>query len=412
MPDADYNDALKKLSMYLGRCYNMPVVILIDEYDTPIHAGYAKGYYEEIISFMRNFLSGGLKDNTYLFKGVLTGILRVAKESVFSGLNNLGVYTLLDKEFNTFFGFTEPETANLLKDYDLSNRFNEVSSWYNGYNFGGKVIYNPWSILQFTHRKPKIPSPYWVNTADTGMIDSLATKGGREVKEEIGYLLEGKSIVKPVYESIVIYDLEKRDDLLWSFLLFSGYLKTAGEKGQKNTYQLAIPNREVRYIYEEMIIRWFGEKIESSRIETLLNSLIKGNIDDFEYLLADIVEKVLSFHDTEGRESEKFYHAFILGLLVWLEDRYEVKSNRESGLGRYDAVLIPKDRTKIGIIMEFKKVNERKKETPEQTLKKAMEQIEKKKYTAELKAAGIKDIIKIAIAFKGKELWLEHSLLK
>ncbi|QTA79783.1 AAA ATPase-like domain-containing protein [Desulfonema limicola] len=406
------DQALYNLSEYLHRHYNEKVMILIDEYDTPIHAAYTSGYYNKLIEFIRNFLSAGLKDNTYLFKGVLTGILRVAKESVFSGLNNLGVYTLLDKEFNTFFGFTEPEAAELLKDYDLSNRYNDVSAWYKGYNFGGEVIYNPWSILQFTHRKPKIPSPYWVNTADTGMIDSLATKGGREVKEEIGYLLEGKSVAKPVYESIVLYDLEKRDDLLWSFLLFSGYLKTAGEKGQKNTYQLAIPNREVRYIYEEMIIRWFGEKIESSRIETLLNSLIKGNIDDFEYLLADIVEKVLSFHDTGGTEPEKFYHAFILGLLVWLEDRYEVKSNRESGLGRYDAALIPKDRTKIGIIMEFKKVNERKNETPEQTLKKAMEQIENKKYAAELEAAGIKDIIKIAVAFKGKELWLEHSLLK
>ncbi|MDM8538629.1 AAA family ATPase [Desulfobacterales bacterium HSG17] len=333
----------------------MPVVILIDEYDTPIHAGYTGGYYEQIISFMRNFLSSGLKDNSYLFKGVLTGILRVAKESVFSGLNNLGAYTILDKEFNTSFGFTEPEVINLLKDYAISNRYNDVASWYNGYVFGGEIIYNPWSVLQFAHRKPKIPSPYWVNTANTGMIDTLATKGGREVKDEIGCLLEGKTISRSVYESIVMKDIEKRDDLLWSFLLFSGYLKTVGDKGQRNTYNLAIPNREVRYIYEEMIIRWFGEKIESSRIETLLNSLIKGNIDDFEYLLADIVEKVLSFHDTGGTEPEKFYHAFVLGLLVWLEDRYEVKSNRESGLGRYDVVLIPVTGMKRELYWNLKK---------------------------------------------------------
>ncbi|QTA79782.1 AAA ATPase-like domain-containing protein [Desulfonema limicola] len=400
------HNALKYLSKCLNRYYNMPVVILIDEYDTPIHAGYAKGYYEEIISFMRNFLSGGLKDNTYLFKGVLTGILRVAKESVFSGLNNLGVYTLLDKEFNTFFGFTEPEAAELLKDYDLSNRYNDVSAWYNGYNFGGEVIYNPWSILQFTHRTPDIPSPYWVNTADTGMIDQLATEGGRELKEEIGQLLDGNSITKQVYDSIVMKDIEIRGNLLWSFLLFSGYLKVVGEKGQKNTYQLAIPNQEVRYIYEEMIERWFDTKVRSASLEEMTRALEQGDIKLFEIMLRKVVIQVMSYHDLGG-EPEKVYHALVLGMLVWMSFAYEIRSNRESGYGRYDIMMKPKDLKKHGIIIEFKMIDEEK--TPEQTLKKAMEQIENKKYAAELEAAGIKEIIKIAVAFKGKELWLEHK---
>ncbi|QTA81720.1 AAA ATPase-like domain-containing protein, nuclease domain-containing [Desulfonema limicola] len=404
LPDADYNDALKKLSMYLGRCYNMPVVILIDEYDTPIHAGYAKGYYEQIISFMRNFLSGGLKDNTYLFKGVLTGILRVAKESVFSGLNNLGVYTLLDKEFNTFFGFTEPETANLLKDYDLSNRFNEVSSWYNGYNFGGEIIYNPWSILQFTHRNPDFPAPYWVNTADTGIIDRLATGEGRELKEEIGQLLEGNTIIKPVYDSIVMKDLETGENMIWSFLLFSGYLKTV-KNMDFETWELKVPNEEVRYIYRNMIRVWFDRKVRSASLEEMTKALQEGDIKLFEIMLRKVVIQVMSYHDLGG-EPEKVYHALVLGMLVWMSFAYEIRSNRESGYGRYDIMMKPKDLKKHGIIIEFKMVDEEK--TPEQTLKKAMEQIEKRKYAAELQASGIKEIIKIAVAFKGKELWIEH----
>ncbi|MDM8537842.1 AAA family ATPase [Desulfobacterales bacterium HSG17] len=407
LEETECEQAVQKLSQYLHRFYNEKVVILIDEYDTPIHAAYNKGYYEQLMEFMRNFLSGAFKDNHYLFKGVLTGILRVAKESVFSGLNNLSVYTLLDKEFNTFFGFTEIEVIDLLKDNDMSDRYKEAASWYNGYVFGGEIIYNPWSILQFTHRNPKFPSPYWVNTADSSLIDKLATRSGREVREEIGQLLEGKIITKPVYDSIVMKELDIRDDLLWSFLVFSGYLKIVEEKGWKNNYDLAMPNKEVRLIYEQMIETWFAEKLESSRIETMLNALVKGNIEDFEYLLADIVEKVLSFHDTGGTEPEQFYHAFVLGLLVWLEGQYEVKSNRESGLGRYDVLLIPKDRKEKGIILEFKKVNERKKESPEKALERAMKQIEEKKYAAELEAAGIKDIMKIAIAFKGKELWVK-----
>ncbi|QTA81713.1 AAA ATPase-like domain-containing protein, nuclease domain-containing [Desulfonema limicola] len=399
------HNALKYLSKCLSRYYNMPVVILIDEYDTPIHAGYAKGYYEEIISFMRNFLSGGLKDNTYLFKGVLTGILRVAKESVFSGLNNLGVYTLLDKEFNTFFGFTESETAGVLKDYDLSNRFNEVSSWYNGYNFGGEIIYNPWSILQFTHRNPDFPAPYWVNTADTGMIDRLATGEGRELKEEIGQLLEGNTIIKPVYDSIVMKDLETGENMIWSFLLFSGYLKTV-KNMDFETWELKVPNEEVRYIYRNMIRVWFDRKVRSASLEEMTKALQKGDIKLFEIMLRKVVIQVMSYHDLAG-EPEKIYHALVLGMLVWMSFTYEIRSNRESGYGRYDIMMKPKDLKKHGIIIEFKMIDEEK--TPEQTLKKAMDQIENKKYAAELQAAGVKDIIKIAVAFKGKELWVEHK---
>jgi len=400
--------ALRYLSDYLFRFHKERVVILIDEYDTPIHAGYAKGYYEEIISFMRNFLGAGLKDNRHLFKGVLTGILRVAKESVFSGLNNLGVFTLLDPEFNTDFGFTDEEVRKLLADYGISDHYDRVSHWYNGYLFGGEVIYNPWSVLNFTASRDKDPRPYWVNTASTDIIDNLATRGGRELREEVGVLLENGVIEKPVYDSIVMRDLEKRDDLLWSFLLFSGYLKSVQKIDDENR-MLAIPNNEVRLIYRNLIRTWFDEKVESNRIEEMLRALQTGDVKLFERMLRKVVLRVMSYHDLGG-EPEKVYHALVLGMLVWLSGKYEIRSNRESGYGRYDLMLKPLDLKKQGIIIEFKQVDEEDKETPEKAMERALEQIEDRAYATELEAAGIRNILKLAVVFKGKELWMKSKL--
>lgn len=406
----NYVNALRDLSRLLHRHHGARPVILIDEYDTPVHAGYSAGYYDDIITFMRTFLGGGLKDNEHLQKGVLTGVLRVAKESVFSDLNNLDVHTLLDFRFNSAFGFTEDEVKRLLGDQDISNHFETVSRWYDGYRFGGRVIYNPWSVLKFADGDPEKPKPYWVNTASTEMIDALATRGGEEVREEIGLLLEGKAIQKPVFESIVIRDLEKRDDLLWSFLLFSGYLKYTGEPDRHNLYCLMIPNEEVRLVYEDMVQRWFDTRTRAETITALLKALTQGSVEDFEDLLTHVVETVLSSHDTAGPEPERFYHAFVLGLLVWLEGEYEVRSNRESGLGRYDVMLTPHDRNRRGVIMEFKRVDTRRKETPEQAIEKAKTQIKTRKYAAELEAAGVKDILTLAIVFRGKEVWVEEAV--
>ena len=405
---ADYGRALKNLSAYLFRYYEEQVVILIDEYDTPLHSGYANGYYKEVIDFMRNFLSGGFKDNEHLFKGVITGILRVAKESIFSGLNNLGVYTLLSSKFSASFGFTESEMQDISKDYKMDNQHKNISYWYNGYQFGKTVIYNPWSVLNCIDNQGEF-KPYWINTASTEIIDNLITRGGKELREEIGQLLENKTITKPIYENIVIRDLEKRDDLVWSFMLFSGYLTYTGERSRKKFYELKIPNEEVKLIYEDFVDQWFAEKVESNKLERLLNALKAGDVELFEELLSDMVKKVLSWHDTAGPEPEQFYHAFVLGLLIWMTGEYEIKSNRESGLGRYDVVLIPIDRDKPGIIMEFKKVKKGIKETPEKTLLLALEQIEDRDYAADLEAAGIKKILKLAIAFRGKELWVRQS---
>ncbi len=404
--EGDYADALRYLSSFLRRYHGKRVVILIDEYDTPIHAGYTGGFYDKVINFMRNLLSGGLKDNEHLFKGVVTGILRVAKESIFSGLNNLDVFTLLDEEFNGAFGFTDEETQSLLKDYGMSERYDEISHWYDGYLFGGKTVYNPWSVLSYVSRKAEKPRPYWVSTADTELIDNLATRGGTELRDELGQLLEGRAIKKPVFDNIVMRDLEKRDDLFWSFILFSGYLKCIGETSRRNYYELEIPNKEIRIVFEDMIERWFAEKIGSEQLEDMLRALETGDVNMFEQMLGQVVLQVMSYHDFSGAP-EKVYHALVLGMLLWMSGKYEIRSNRESGYGRYDLMLKPKDLTKQGIIIEFKKVYEG--DTPEDVLREALNQIEKRRYAAELEASGVKNILKLAIVFRGKEMWVRQG---
>ncbi|QTA80132.1 AAA ATPase-like domain-containing protein [Desulfonema limicola] len=403
----EYENALKYLSEFLHFCCEKPAIILIDEYDTPLHSGYSKCYYEDIISFMRNFFSGGLKDNTHLYKGVLTGILRVAKESVFSGLNNLDVYTILDERFNSYFGFTQKETAGLLNYFNMSHRMAEAESWYNGYLFGSEVIYNPWSILNFANRNNEKPAPYWINTADTSLIDKLATFGGKEIREEIGILLEGRSIIKPVHDAIVMRDLEKHPDILWSFLLFSGYLKTVRHL-EDEMYELQIPNYEVKFIYRNLIRSWFAGKIEQNRVEDMLSALENKNVKFFEQMLKKIVMQVMSYHDL-GNSPEKVYHALVLGILVWMSYKYEIRSNRESGHGRYDIMMKPKDKDKTGIIIEFKKVDKEKNENYEKAMEAALKQIEDKNYASELQAAGIRDILKLAVVFQGKELWVAEG---
>jgi hypothetical protein len=405
LEDSAYERALYALSEWLHRFHNEMAVILIDEYDTPVHAAYDAGYYDRLIEFIRNFLSSGLKDNPHLFKGVLTGILRVAKESVFSGLNNLGVYTLLDREFNADFGFTDAEVRELLEHEGISNRYDDVAAWYNGYRFGGETLYNPWSVLHYVHRKPTFPSPYWVNTADSSRIDRLATRDGSDIREEIGYLLEGAAISKPVYDAIVMRDLEHQDDLIWSFLLYSGYLKPV-EQIDFETWALKIPNREVAVVYRNFVRRWFSEKVETNWLEKLIQGLETSDITLFEKMLRRIVLQVMSFHDL-GDAPERVYHALVLGMLVWMSGEYDIRSNRESGYGRYDLMLKPKDPIKPGIIIEFKKVDDYS--PPDRTLEAAMEQIEAKHYAAELETAGIKNILKLAIAFKGKDLWIKHG---
>ncbi|MCP4345056.1 MAG: AAA family ATPase [Desulfobacterales bacterium] len=410
---ADYSDALRYLSAFLSRFHKERVVILIDEYDTPIQAGYLSGYYEEVINFMRNLLSGGLKDNKYLFKGVLTGILRVAKESIFSSLNNLGVYTLLSKEFSTCFGFTVDEVRSMLEYYKLSETYENVASWYNGYLFGGEVIYNPWSVLNYAMSKDRRFRPYWLNTGSMDILEQLVTRGGTELREELEQLLAGGTITRQVHDNIVMRDLERRDNLLWSFLLFSGYLKVVEDLGRQK-YSLGIPNYEVEQIYQDLVRMWFEEKVRLPQLEAMLTALESGDVRLFERMLRTVVTEIMSYHDL-SRQPESVYQALVLGMLVWLSSKYEIRTNRESGYGRYDMMFKPKpaedgeDKSiRRGIILEFKLVYEDEK--PETVLEEALKQIKDKAYTTELEAAGVKDILRLAVVFRGKEMWLKQAV--
>ncbi|MCP4147821.1 MAG: AAA family ATPase [bacterium] len=409
----DYENSLENLLVFLDRYYEKRVVILIDEYDAPVHAGFSNGYYDQIINFMRNFLCGGLKDtDQYLEKSVLTGIMRIAKESIFSGLNNPGVYTLLSNVFNDKFGFTETEVENLLRDFQVPDRYDVVREWYNGYRFGETTIYNPWSIINFLAEDAKKLKPYWINTSDNEIVETLLSMGGKELKEELEQLIRGETIEKVIDDSISLKNVESDENSLWSFLLMGGYLKTISDRLSPNTgeryYKLSIPNLEVKTAYIGIIKRYFSAKITNKTLETMLKALIGGNIKLFERMLRKVVTAVFSYHDFGG-EPERVYHALVAGLLSWISDTHEIKSNRESGYGRYDIMIIPRDIKLTGYVIEFKTVDEEENETVETALTAALSQIEEKKYETELIERGIENIKKIAIAFRGKAVYVKEA---
>jgi hypothetical protein len=416
----EYEISLEKLLIFLSRYYGTRGVILIDEYDAPVHEGYHRGYYEEIINFMRNFLGGGLKDtDQYLEKSVITGIMRIARESIFSDLNNPGVYTLLSEEFDDKFGFTEQEIEALLKDYRLLEMYDQVQEWYNGYRFGEQIIYNPWSIVNFLGSKKNICQPYWINTSDNKMVEGLLSKGGLELRKELEQLIRGESIEKAIEENIILKEITIREDLLWSLLLMGGYLKQTGKRRDaaagKMVYTLSIPNLEVRTTYTRIVDNYFSTKIENEKLEIMLKALISGDIKLFEKMLRKVVRAVFSYHDFGG-EPEKVYHALVAGLLVWITNTHEIKSNREPGYGRYDIMIIPRaplaggtDKGQTGYVIEFKAVDKEENETVETAAAAALAQIEEKKYETELMDRGIKNIKKLAVVFSGKDVYVKES---
>ena len=408
----DYENSLENLLIFLNRYYEERAVILIDEYDAPVHAGFNHDFYEEIIHFMRNFLCAGLKDtDQYLEKSVITGIMRIARESIFSGLNNPGVYTLLSEEFDDKFGFTEKEIEALLTDFQLLDMYDQVQKWYNGYRFGKTIIYNPWSIINFLGSKGKELEPYWINTSDNKIVETLLSKEGKELKQELEQLIRGETIEKAIEKNIVLKDISLREDLLWSFLLMGGYLKQTAKRMDETTgkmyYTLAIPNMEVRMTYVRIIDHYFTAKIGNEKLEIMLKALIEGDIKLFEKILRKVVTAVFSYHDFGG-EPEKVYHALAAGLLIWISNTHEIKSNRESGYGRYDITIIPHDLTQTGYIIEFKTVDKEDNETVDTAAEADLEQIEEKKYRTELIERGIKNIKKLAIVFSGKDVYVKE----
>jgi len=407
----DYTDSLKKLSKAIYLHHKVRPIILIDEYDTPIHQGYESGYYQEIIPFMRVFLSGVLKDDSHIEKAVLTGILRVAKESMFSGLNNLDVCTISKSIANDKFGFTETEVADMLKYYDNIFSLDEIKYWYDGYNFSGAEMYNPWSILSSLRHKEL--TRHWVNTSGNDLLKELCLQADETIKQELDLLCQRATIHKVIDDNIVFEELGKDQNALWSFLLHTGYLRYDNMnevEGIGKVADLRFPNYEVLSLFVQKIVKnWFTAQYEPKVLSKIIKNLISGDLEAFKTELQQYCLSAISYYDISGNNPEKLYHIFMLGMLSSLNGLFQVKSNRETGLGRSDVMLVPKDRTKTsrGIIFEFKRVNKRKKETFEDKIEEAKKQIVENKYAEELRGLGVKEVVCIIMAFAGKEVRVE-----
>ena len=401
---ADFMGSLLDLSMYLERAYKAKTVILVDEYDAPIHAAYLNGYYDEVIGFMRGFLGAGLKGNNSLNLGVLTGILRVAKESIFSGINNLRVCTLVQESYANQFGFLEDEVRAMLAYFELENKLDEVRRWYNGYQSGSYKVYNPWSIINLAGNKGVIQA-YWVNTSDNLLVRDILKKSQPYMKEDVEKLMHGESLHTLINENLTLLDIDHDENALWNFLLLTGYVtfENYHQEGRFWYADLKIPNEEIASLYETTVLSWFKEKGISQDYLRMLTCLTHGDAAEFKRMFELFSYEALSSFDITGREPERLYHALTIGMFVALQGSHEVRSNRESGLGRYDVSLIPKDLSKPGIILEFKKVDVKKKETLKTAAQNALKQIEERDYETELRARGFKNSIKLGISFLGKE---------
>lgn len=404
-----YAKSLFFLTNWLYRYHKRRVILLIDEYDAPVHAAYVNCYYKDLISFLSKWLSGGLKDSGALEFGVLTGILHIAKESIFSGLNNVKTFSILKDVFQDKFGLVESEVKALLKEYELTDKLPEIQNWYDGYYFGShNRIYNPWSVLNCINAKGVL-EPYWVNTSDNALINQLIARASGALKKDMEELYKIHTIEQNIEEAICFDSLEQNTDAIWSLLLFTGYVTISGPFIYGKPCLIKIPNREVLELYRSMILSWFKKSIDKENYELLLNSLTTGDVDIFSKLFREFVFSAFRIFDVTEAQPERVYHAFVLGMLVGLQDTYEIKSNRESGYGRYDVMLIPKRSHDLGIILEFKKMDP--KDNLEATCESALKQIEDKQYAQELLDRGFHRILCLGIAFDGKKVLIKSRSL-
>jgi len=413
MERSEIEGSLRFLTSILFKHYGVKPWLLIDEYDTPIQSGYLNNYYNEIVSLMRGMFGAALKTNPYIYRAVVTGILRIAKESIFSELNNVTICSLLQSQYSQHFGFTEEEVHELLIQAKLEDQETEVKKWYNGYVFGNATVYNPWSIVNYINNR--IFKAYWVNTSGNHLIKQQLIKSSSEFKEQFKLLLEDKTLEKVIDENMVFEDLKNTSRAAWSLLLMSGYLKSVSitmDMG-KIICECAIPNLEVKILYRDIIEEWLGNRGGSEWYQNFLSYLLSGNIEKFTEDFGKVLLRTISVHDL-AHNPEAFYHGFMLGLAAGIDQsKYEIKSNRESGLGRYDIAIIPKDTVKPAIILEIKSVSPPK--VPAKNFskvldslltresKKALEQINRNQYTVDLVHRGIANIVKIGLAFSGKE---------
>lgn len=416
MTDSAASFALKNLSEYLSRHYGKKVIILLDEYDTPLHEAWIHGYWQEITEFIRGLFHFTFKTNPYLERALMTGITCISKESIFSDLNHLMVVTSTSKLYADCFGFTEKEVSAALDEYGMRDKLSSVKKWYDGFTFGSyKDIYNPWSILNYL--KTGQLSTYWANTSSNDLIEKLIREGNAEVKISMENLLNGKHLYKEIDEQIIFNQLDNDENAIWSLFLAGGYLKVENYTLNENTgidlYELSLTNKEVQIMFQKMIKKWFSASGSGTVYNGFIKAMLTNDLKAMNIYMNKVALATFSYFDSgkkpsEETQPERFYHGFVLGLVVELADRYIITSNRESGYGRYDVMLEPRDKKDFAVIMEFK-VKEAEEASLEDTANEALEQIERQQYGTALEARGIDTtrIWKYGFAFEGKKILIK-----
>ena len=403
--EVELSSSLQKLSKMLTVHYNKAPIIIIDEYDTPIQEEYSKEFYDEIVGFMRNFFSGAFKDNSNLSYGFLTGILRIAQESIFSGLNNLAVSSVMDEEYDGYFGFTKQEVGEMLSYYGVSDKADELRNWYDGYFFGSKEIYNPWSVINYLS-KGCLPQAYWVNTGKNEVLEDVLDAATDDISEKLYSLLRGEPVIARIDQNVVYRSLADDPANIYSLLLVAGYLKTVKKVLQGDgawLCEVAIPNRETAAVYKSEILSHLMQigAMRRATANKIAESLYARDTKKLQDGIEEYMKNSISFYDAGA---EGFYHGLVLGLIALMDNQYRIRSNRESGDGRYDICMIPRDNKYPAILMELKWNKELNEENLDALSAEALNQINVKGYDAEIRTEGIADIIKFGIAFSGKKV--------